>query len=167
MLGSGQRHLCCESQMALPGQSEFCLHVTTPTHLVNGSGAGIVPSGHWQEKLPGWLTQTAPIPQTSLVLHSLISKVNNWGFSHFLKELHGWHLIWRKNDDLPKHCFNGLPENPGAHLQLNPPGVFVQIELAPHFPEGPCTLSHSSTSVFKERFCKFYTENYANAGLKC
>lgn len=144
-LGSGQRHLCWGSQIAFPGQSEFFLQVTTPTHLVRGSGAGMVPSGHWQAKVPGWLTQTAPIPQASLLLHSLMSKRDtpiNWhsSFSYSIQ-------VPNLSSNIPKHCLNGFPEKPGAHWQWNPPGVLVQRALAPHLPDGPCTLSHSFTSV--------------------
>lgn len=62
-----------------------------------------------------------------------------------------------KENPLPKHCLKGFPENPGAHWQLNPPGVLVQRALAPHLPVGPWTLSHSSTSIKKEISRYFYT----------
>lgn len=59
--------------MAFPGQSEFFLQVTMPTHFVRASGAGIVPSGQMQEKDPGSLTQVAPMPQAFLPAHSSTS----------------------------------------------------------------------------------------------
>jgi len=52
---------------------------------------------------------------------------------------------------LPVHCLNAFPENPGGHWQVKPPGVLAQMALAPQRPEGPLTLSHSSTSVKTNR----------------
>lgn len=75
--GSGHRQRLCSSQIAFPGQSLSKEQVTTPTHLVCGSGSGTEPSGHSHLCEPGMLWQSAPVPHASLRLHSLISENRN------------------------------------------------------------------------------------------
>jgi len=76
-LGSGHRQRLWSSQIAFPGQSLSKEQVTTPTHLVCGSGSGREPSGHSHLYEPGMLRQSAPAPHASLRLHSLISENRN------------------------------------------------------------------------------------------
>lgn len=69
-----------------------------------------------------------------------------------------WNLYrW---DNIPKHCFKGLPEKPGKHSQLNPPGVLVQTAFIPHFPDGPLILSHSSISKQKQMHHSFTARSF-------
>lgn len=77
--GSGQKHLCCWSQIAFPGQSLSLLHETTWIHLVKGSGSGAVPLGQEQLNEPGEFVQIAPSPHISPSAHSSMSAIRNVG----------------------------------------------------------------------------------------
>lgn len=76
IFGVGHKQRWWSSQMALPGQSLFDLHVTTVIQRTLGSGSGIEPSGQIHSNDPARFKHNAPWPQRFGFEHSSISK--NW-----------------------------------------------------------------------------------------